>query len=1248
MSKIIKITITSPKYKTLGNFLLDPKSPGFPGKFKIEQNKNPSTKEFNAYAQEFLKFTDTPVEGVAPKSNYDVILEAFKNFPEYQKIIENSYTKGDYLDMLIKPGIIFSIPLERITKEALLTQGIETISNNDPAFKAQVLVELESDVNYKQILKNSHSRFGDLKVLRPNITVWIWCRSLSENSQNELSGQIFNITPFVTSLQTNHSKGGSTFSLSLAPINASLNDATGQWEIKDKSLLINESTKEYIATSTLNEIDPVSGDLVRSKFFFHNTIQSNDLIFIRYETLENEEQQRIQDNKHFNINKKDLAGRIYDMIGLVDRNILSNQHDVNDVTIQVSGRDLSKLFIEDGTYFYAYEAKQGVLQFQGGSTRSNDLIQRIIGTNSMVYLGLYYNNSIEDILKFVIQQLSTIKVAPDELFTSYSLDSRNQDGTIKETDQNVYKPEELKDRRNWSVKDAFISDSDSEKAKALRTDLEKRRQDFIQKEKNLVNDVFTFRKRQFVNSTNITLKQSEVVYQSLKRFVRTLILEKTDAGRQVIKIDITGKKISGWQSFIYEGELIYEDLFPSNFVLTDPTISTALFNDATDRPYRTISDIQELLQKTYLLIKEEAEFKKADFVQEPFQVANGIWQIVKLVIDKKVANRLLIDSSFSQASGSLMNFLKKACQEPFVEIFMDTYKDQFFITVRQPPTDKVGMRSHLLGIYQSANDDVRDSTGLNNLDDRDNTTTRNVVVNIEEIDVISDSLSFDESCIYSWYHFVPQANIQGSAQRFSTHFIPAIYFPEYAEIWGSKSLDLIHNYTNYYLQYGKELMSKGVSDENLQLYKDMKFVVDSNMYMPFSRKGSITMKNDRRLKVGNPVRLKSTGEIFWIDSISRAYTIGTELSSTATIQVSRGLVESFIEGVSGAELNKFFSEQGIKFSADKKFSYFDIINTELNLEKTTKKTKIKKERKVLINPNEVAGGGLLPNEMDAETETFSTNNYTKMYGDFSNNQLNKSLVTTTLPLDIEFELNKLDPSAQPHFRKFLKQCIQMGWNPIITSGRRNKLQQAVLFARNKDKSKGEKNASPEKSKHVIGFALDLNFIASKKVNSFNKGYHLKKGNNVPERQYWNNLWRLSGIPQLAASLGFVWGGNYPTYKDNVHFEMNSKYISNFIQTDKPVPQYRTEYYEVDGPDQLVVDQDKIFSNFKVDKEIFNFFIRHQQFAFNSKVDLTVKENVNNVDDLIEKAIISPEQLNNLTPNAKKEITESFTTRKLNS
>jgi len=81
------------------------------------------------------------------------------------------------------------------------------------------------------------------------------------------------------------------------------------------------------------------------------------------------------------------------------------------------------------------------------------------------------------------------------------------------------------------------------------------------------------------------------------------------------------------------------------------------------------------------------------------------------------------------------------------------------------------------------------------------------------------------------------------------------------------------------------------------------------------------LNGDRRLKIGNLLRFKSTGEIFFIDAVQQDYQVSENgIDRTTTVEVSRGMIEQLIYGVSFADDN----------GASKAVGYFNIINTTLN------------------------------------------------------------------------------------------------------------------------------------------------------------------------------------------------------------------------------------------------------------------------------------------------------------------------------
>jgi hypothetical protein len=119
-----------------------------------------------------------------------------------------------------------------------------------------------------------------------------------------------------------------------------------------------------------------------------------------------------------------------------------------------------------------------------------------------------------------------------------------------------------------------------------------------------------------------------------------------------------------------------------------------------------------------------------------------------------------------------------------------------------------------------------------------------------------------------------------------------------------------------------------------------------------------------------------------------------------------------------------------------------------------------------------------------------------------------------------------------------------------------------------------KNAKPGHSKHERGFAIDINLVSL-------AGKQYKKDTSLAD-------WLSTGVPQLAAKLGIKWGGNsFVNYFDPIHFELPNVGRSETIVQDI----YETRRTEVK---QSSLDVGKLFSNFKVNEYVFNFFLRGEQ------------------------------------------------------
>lgn len=916
-------------------------------------------------------------------TNGQRILSTFKTAYDRQPLIDSGIIASDGKTVLdagslpLKVGTILYLEYEKINTVSFLTEGLEVVSTDEVAFKAAKLAQLEADKGYISINKTTDAAFqeGGSKEMFPNATVWIWCRSISSKTDegNELQGEFFDLTPFIEKISTNTGRNGGNFQIHLPPLICDL-DADRKWVLRKSNITQFESNDtgsagEYVAESSLYELDNTGEAIRRNQFFFNNVIKSNDLVFIRFETLKIEAKQRYKDNNNYYVDKSMIPNRIYDMIGLVDSTTMNINPKSNDVAIDIMGRDLSKLFLEDGTYFFALENSGGVVRVAGSTQLKNSLLSRIMEEKGMKFIGLYNFTSIEEILKYIIQQLANIKIVPDSLFSAYG------------------------DRRN-------------------------------------------------------------------KRF------------------------------------------------------NEINFNPVTD--------------------------SKSDYVpQFEETVSNGIWQIVKLVIDKSVSQRRLADTSFSTAQGSLINFIHSACQPPLVEFFMDTYGDQFHLIIRKPPYDQKALISLIEGKVST---------------ERGTPDTPPVIVDIDSEDVLQEILIMDDSQVYSWYHFFPKGAMINSSIDYSTAIFPAIFFDEYAQVFGSKPFQQSHAYVPYVP------MSFDSENGNLlfeQGFSDMKYVIESNQYLPFTRKGTIVLNGDRRIKIGNIIRYKPTGEIFFVESVQHNIQIseGSVIDRTTTIQVTRGMVEQFIYGIhlSAKDGKSIF------------VSYFNLINTQLNFVKkevnttvsTQKKVGTKKVTKKSLNLQPATGGN----------------------ADFSGD----TIIYPSLVKGIAY-LEKYN--AYPHnkslFIKFMNAVNHAGYfiTLLPLSTNRTYIEQLNL------KKENDFNASAGSSLHERGSAIDITITNTRSGKTYSK--------TTSEAE-----WLSTGVPQIANSLGLKWGNNNNGtsgakatgryYIDRVHFQIASESKTETITVDDI--QTVEELRKVQG-----IDENEVFKNFKVNPYTFNFFLKNLQFS----------------------------------------------------
>jgi hypothetical protein len=193
-----------------------------------------------------------------------------------------------------------------------------------------------------------------------------------------------------------------------------------------------ENREEYYAKSLFDDVE---------SNYFNWLITSNDLIFISFEKLEMEQRRDANawgDEDNFDINTA-ISENVFDMIALVDNVKVVTNAQTAEAYVEVTGRDLMKLLIEDGSFFFnpsvtsdpssvfANESSWG----KQGDVKEADMmsgvynnpigrVRRISGEIDVFANRI--NMSIDYIIKGVLSQLANVEIVPDYVFDSWGDD----------------------------------------------------------------------------------------------------------------------------------------------------------------------------------------------------------------------------------------------------------------------------------------------------------------------------------------------------------------------------------------------------------------------------------------------------------------------------------------------------------------------------------------------------------------------------------------------------------------------------------------------------------------------------------------------------------------------------------------------------------------------------------------------------------------------------------------------------------
>jgi len=842
---------------------------------KYSPEGSSSTRNIDSLFERYTELNKDGVEGYSKSDllQYERIKLSLTQLPDNT----DSSVVISQLNTLPVPYLTkFEIPLDQVERSAI-TQ-LSNITVKYPEFKTFVASELAllfNDTGWDSNKEFQSLLMGSAKDIFPNISIWLWSKSICSRLQNEkivYEDVLLNLSPFVSFCSTTVDGNDGNFRFTVAEVEGVYDEEKQIWQLSDS---IFNLPNEFVSETPLF-IQRVNADgdtvLMLNKFFLEQAIQENDVVFIRYETLPIEEggidaekdegsirvKRRSEQNNEVLILKKHLPNQIYDMIGLVDQADVQTSFAGSDIRIDVNGRDLMKLLIEDGNYFYAFDYISGSI-FANES--SEEYLQRYDGKLLSKFHA--FSRSIDASLKFIFNALGRIRVTSDTLFDAYK-QKKEPDG--KEKDVRTYRYK--------------IASETTEARKRLSSSIE----NATNNAKSLISDS--------VFQSDIENANVEQILTDLKDFV-------SDEDN----VNGTTNKLtdSGLTAFSSE----FNDKFFADSSPLDISIRAA-------EEAKNILDIEQSLREV------DVKFESAPH--------RGIWQIVKLCVDVSLANRRVVDGSLGNDLGSLINSVRKVCQDPFVEFWGDTYGDQYYFIARKPPFDEVGYKGMITGkleteVYEQSestensllrnqrfkadpdsgqqfikpNIPIVESTD-ERITDKRTDINKALVITIKADDVISFNPNYgDPSQAYSWYRLQPQGSFPGgSTMQFA--YLKAVYFREYAEIFGSKPLDVVSNYLPYYPYVSKD--SKiNLNAAIKQAVYDLKYLIQSHAYLPFVRQDRNCQINyNRTIKRGTIVYFELTDEYYYVSGVNHNYNISDSIiDGTTSLNLQRGMVRKYLD-----------------------------------------------------------------------------------------------------------------------------------------------------------------------------------------------------------------------------------------------------------------------------------------------------------------------------------------------------------------
>lgn len=406
------------------------------------------------------------IYGVSPQELFDLNKDLiWQQYTELDKEIEKAGSgkwpeSADDLSLQswLPAPCVLRINPSKVTAELAIAQTNAQVNTEDfYAFAADKIQDIYQDEGY---------RVADSSKRSPDCSVLGWFKSLyyvgldaqgkkTIKMERQDFTEFANLSRHIISLATSVTSNGGSFTMRLPIIsarsegvsviyeilkgengektygdmsgqkgNASKNDAT--YEYGEKG--------EYYAKSSFDDIEAN---------YFNWLISSNDILFISFEKLDMELVKDTADwcsgdADNFKISTK-LAEGVYDMIGLVDEVKVVTNSQSSEAYVEITGRDLMKLLIEDGSFFFnpsttsdpsgvfaneqSYGKQGDIREADVMNNTYNNPINRLRRvTGEIDIFANRINMDISYILKGVISQLANVEVVPGYVFETWGED----------------------------------------------------------------------------------------------------------------------------------------------------------------------------------------------------------------------------------------------------------------------------------------------------------------------------------------------------------------------------------------------------------------------------------------------------------------------------------------------------------------------------------------------------------------------------------------------------------------------------------------------------------------------------------------------------------------------------------------------------------------------------------------------------------------------------------------------------------